>query len=133
MFQIFRFLYIFLLSCQYNCGFYYLISPLFQNAEERPLPFPIWTPFEIRGISYWILYIWQLVCSLFPALTVNASFFCLIIYFIMQTCSQFDVLTLRLISLPKIVKMSRSNKLSIIKLEKILLAKCIEQHKTIIK
>ena len=90
-----RLLFILMGTCECTTAVLFILLPLTLNSEERDLPVRFWLPFPSKGFLYWIIYSWQVII-LFTFAAVNVSVDGLFIYFIMQTCAQFDILRLRL-------------------------------------
>ena len=79
-------------------GFLFSLVPLLQNSEEKYLPLPLWLPFQLTRLRFWILYIWEFI-SIFRGAAVIVSVDIIFIYYMMQVCAQFDILSLRLLPL----------------------------------
>lgn len=109
-------------------GISFMLAPLLMSSEKY-LPLKIWLPFELTGMLYWIFYAWQWIFLIYPAGIANNSFDCLFVFLIMQTCSQFDILALRLLSIPQ----TCDSRMPTLKKDKNILAKCKQHHEKIFK
>ncbi|XP_058802833.1 uncharacterized protein LOC131670873 [Phymastichus coffea] len=104
-------------------------GPLLISRENRTLPFKSWLPYTIVSpVTFWLSYVHQ-TAAIFTCATINVAHDSLICGFMIQACSQLELLNWRLLEMPQMARLAGGNQLS----EAKIIAKHIRHHTHIYK
>lgn len=92
-------------------GICYFAQPLVENSINQVLPIPVWLPFEINVLSYWILYTYEAAVFIFLS-TFAICQDVLMFGLMLQICKQLDILVLRISNIIKFNDDNQESQLS---------------------
>ena len=119
------FVFVFLTCC------FALLAPLFHSESAKKLPAPVWIPNNsISDNDFWNIYGLNSICFV---IVILMSFGNELLFTVMlATASErLAILARRLISIPNLIKIAKSNKMTNLELanfEKVLIIGCIKEH-----
>ena len=98
-----------------------VISHIYYEKNKK-LPLSIWIPYELSGLTYFLIYFWSFILAYSSTLVIIVSNGILCSH-IIYASDQFDILKMRLIELKNCKQ----------KLQKNLIIKAVEHHLDIFK
>ncbi|XP_058802886.1 odorant receptor Or1-like isoform X2 [Phymastichus coffea] len=113
--------------------FCFMITPLLQDKSTRNLPFRMWLPYDLRDDwSYWITYVFEVV-PLVVGVLLNVTTDVIVSGFVLQACTQLDLLRCRLDEFPDLVERAILSGQTTQYIERKLLQQAVIHHDFIIR